>query len=144
MIRKLVAAFVMILFAASLHSTAFAEFIPVDGDKTRDYLKDGFKVGDIVRVTGLGVAQPNWKNFYKNQLRQAAHIDAVRQFVEIIDGVQAEIDKNNPDLIISQTSHESKAFKLLEKNARVINVEFLDGGGCAVTMELVFPTDWKR
>ena len=141
MFRKFIAAFVMIFF---MSTTAFAEFIPVDGDKTRDYLKDGFKVGDIVRVTGLGVAQPNWKNFYKNQLRQAAHIDAVRQFVEIIDGVQAEIDKNNPDLIISQTSHESKAFKLLEKNARVINVEFLDGGGCAVTMELVFPTDWKK
>lgn len=156
MIRKLVAAFVTILFAASLHSTALAlfvdELIPVDGDTSRDYSKTGFKAGDIIRVTGEGYPPSNWDqrdNFAKTFARQAARMDALRTLAEAIDGVTvtseapvAELDLN--DRFTTRISQDSKLFKLLEKNARVVDVKFLDGGGCAVTMELVFPTDWKR
>lgn len=148
MIRKLVAAFVMILFAASLHSTAFAEFIPVDGDTKR--LDDrNFKAGDIIRVTGMAVAPENFApkdSYAKTFARQAAHLDALRQLVEWINGVDPK--EESPNKIVQRISQDSKAFKLLEKNARVIDVKFSnyeDGKLiCEVTMEVVFPADWKR
>ena len=142
MIRKLVAAFVTILFAASLHSTAFADngFIPVDGDTKR--LDDGhFKAGDIIRVTGIAQASPS-DYFCKNHARQAARLDALRQLIESIDGLTPK--EEPPGKIISRISHDSKAFKLLEKHARVVDVKFFHDGACEVTMKLVFPTDWKR
>ena len=153
MIRKLVAAFVTILFAASLHSTALAlfvdELIPVDGDTSRDYSKTGFKAGDIIRVTGEGYPPSNWDqrdNFAKTFARQAARMDALRTLAEAIDGVHVEPNDAKDDFehIVTRISQDSKLFKLLEKNARVVDVKFLNGGGCEVTMELVFPTDWKR
>ena len=154
MIRKLVAAFVMILFAASLHSTAFAEFIPVDGDTKR--LDDGnFKAGDIIRETGYGQAPSNWDqrdSFSKTFARQAARIDALRNFVQLIAiinffnstmRVNAD-DKMDSDYLKITLSQDSKTFKLIEKNARVVGVKFLDDGVCEVTMEIVFPTDWHK
>lgn len=138
MIRKFIAAFVMIF---CLSTTAFAsEFIPVDGDKTRDYIKPG----DIIRVDGFGMAQSNLKNFYKNHARQAARLDALRQLIEDIYGVQVEADKQNPNIVTSRISNDDKAFKLLEKNARVVDVKFFDDGACQVTMEFVFPAGWKK
>lgn len=127
MIRKLVAAFVMILFAASLHSTALA-----------------FEPGKVIRVAGLGAPPKNFDpkdSYAKTFARQAAQLDALRQLVELIDGVDPK--EESPGKIVTRISQDNKVFKLLEKNARVIDVKFLDGGGCAVDMELVFPTDWK-
>lgn len=154
MIRKLVAAFVMILFAASLHATALAfEFIPVDGDKSRDYSKTGVKAGDIIRVRGYGQAPSNWDqrdSFSKTFARQAARMDALRQLAEIVVGVHVEPNDAKDDFehIVTRISQDSKTFKLLEKNARQIGAarfSFDDGKLiCEVTMELVFPTDWKR
>ena len=146
MIHKLVAAFVTILFAASIHATAFADngFIPVDGDTKR--LDDGhFKAGDIIRVTGCCAQPENFApkdSYAKTFARQAARLDALRFLVEWIDGVDPK--EESPGKIISRISHDSKAFNLLEKNARVIDVKFWDGGGCEVSMELIFPADWKR
>lgn len=50
MIRKIIAACMIILFTAAIPATVFAEaeFIPIDSDKTRDYLK----ADDIARATG--------------------------------------------------------------------------------------------
>lgn len=153
MIRKLVAAFVTILFAASLHATAFADngFIPVDGD-TKRLLDGNFKAGDIIRVTGVGAAPLNWDqrdSFAKTFARQAARMDALRELTEHFQGVTftsevplAELDLNAR--ITTRISQDSKVFKLLEKNARVVEVKFSDDGVCEVTMEVVFPTDWKR
>ena len=149
MIRKLVAAFVMILFAASLHSMAFAAatgYFPVDGDGSTTYTDGNFKAGDILRVEGCGFGLENWdKNdsFYKTFARQAARMEALHQLVEMIDGLKFEYDESGY-ISTTRISQDSKTFKLLEKNARVIDVKFLDGGGCAVTMEVVFPTDWHK
>ena len=145
MIRKLVAAFVTILFAASLHATAFADngFIPVDGD-TKRLLDGNFKAGDIIRVTGVGAAPSNWDqrdSFAKTFARQAARMDALRSFVKY------DYDESG-DKVTYRISQDSKVFKLLEKNARQIGAarfSFDDGKLiCKVDMELVVPADWTN
>ncbi len=144
MIRKFIAAFVLIFFAAT--STVFA--VTINGVSCEDfYAKNELKAGDVIRSEGIGVGPQNWNNqdnFYKTFARQAARMDALRQIVEEVDGVVIEEDRKNPNIIISHISQDGKAFKLFEKNARVIDVKFLDGGGCAVTVECVVPADWKN
>ena len=150
MIRKLVAAFVTILFVASIHATAFAEFIPVDGDTNRKLSETGFKAGDIIRVTGYGQAPSNWDqrdSFAKTFARQAARMYALRSFVSYDDydesGDKVTYDESG-DKVTYRISQDSKIFKLLEKNARVVDVKFLDNGKCQVTMELTIPADWTN
>ena len=137
MIRKLVAAFVMILFAASLHSTALA-----------------FEPGDVFRETGVGQAPSNWDqrdSFSKTFARQAARMDALRNLAEIVSIIHIESTTTLvndlevvSDYVKSTLSQDDKAFKLLEKNARVVDVKFLDNGKCQVTMELTIPADWTN
>ena len=141
MIRKFIAVFVLIFFAAS--TTAFAEFIPVDGDKTREYLK----AGDIIRVEGVGLGPKNCDkqdSFYKIFARQAARMDALRQFVEEIGGVYIEENKNNPKILTARTSHDNKMFELITKHARQVEGRSLENGGYSVTMELKIPDDWVK
>lgn len=136
MIRKFIAAFVMILFAASLHSTALA-----------------FEPGDVFRETGVGQAPSNWDqrdSFSKTFARQAARMDALRYLAEIVSIIHIESTARvNDGEVVSDylkytLSQDSKAFKLLEKNARVVDVKFLDNGKCQVTMELTIPADWTN
>lgn len=136
MIRKLVAAFVTILFAASIHATALA-----------------FEPGDVFRETGVGQAPSNWDqrdSFSKTFSRQAARMDALRKLAEIVGGVHVEADSTivefdiAHDWVKSTLSQNDKVFKLLEKNARVVDVKFLDNGKCQVTMELTIPADWTN
>ena len=139
MFRKLVAAFVTILFAASLHTTVFAESIHVGGD-------GNFKTGEVICQTGVGFPPRNWDendSFAKTFARQVARMDALRKLVESIDGVNIDFDESGY-LTDHRISQDSKAFKLLEKNARVIDVKFLEKGICEVTMEVVFPIDWHK
>ena len=144
MIRKFIAAFVIIFFAAT--TTAFA------AEET--------KSGEVVHcVTGDGQAPSNWDqrdSFAKTFARQAARMDALRQLAEYI-GVSYIQSKLNVDpdgnvtknYVKSELIHDSKVFKLLEKNARQVGdakFSFGDDGSsyCEVTMELVVPAGWKN
>ncbi|MBQ4402812.1 MAG: hypothetical protein II857_00180 [Selenomonadaceae bacterium] len=138
MIRKFIAAFVIIFFAASTTAFAAAET----------------KSGEVVhRVTGIGQAPTNWDqrdSFAKTFARQAARINALLNLVEAIDGIILETKTvGGIEIITTQIPQNSKAFKLLEKNARQVGdtkFYFYDDGSssCEVTMEVAVPADWKK
>lgn len=141
MFRKFIAAFVTILFAASIHTTALATDEP----------ELNLKSVEVIKATGYGTAPSNWDqrdSFAKTFARQAARIDALRNIAEMLSGVTLEEDNQNSHIITTRISHDSKVFKLLEKHARVIDLKFRfnDEGKltCDVVMELVVPADWKN
>ena len=135
MIRKFIAAFMMMFFVMS--STAFAA-------------EKELKAGDVIRVQGVGTGPKNWDkkdSFYKTYARQAARMDALRQIAEIISEQLNELiveSYRKANRVIVKISQDSRAFKIIEKNARVIDGGELDGGGYFVTMELILPDDWKK
>ncbi len=132
MIRKFIAAFVIIFFAAS--TTAFA------ADETK-----------IIRVMGNGQAPSNWDqrdSFAKTFARQAARMDALLLLAEDVGVIHIQ---STPSLNYVKTEliHDSKIFKLPEKNARQVGEAKFSFGNdgtlyCEVTMELVVPADWKN
>ena len=135
MIRKFIAAFMIIFFSAT---TAFAAEI--------DEI--------VIRETGSGQAPKNFDpkdSFAKTFARQAARMDALRLLAEGIGitYVEAHFDpKKNIDRVRTKLVHDSKVFKLLEKNARQIGEAkfYFDDKGkltCEVTMELIIPADWN-
>ena len=129
MIRKFIAAFMIIFFSAT---TAFAADKPI-----------------VLTETGIGSAPSNWNqrdSFAKTFTRQAARMDALRKLAEGVNGVTVEWEEDK-DWISARIPHDSKGFKLLEKNARQIgDVKFyFDNEGkliCEVTMELIIPADY--
>lgn len=139
MIRKFIAAFMIIFFSAT---TVFAADKPI-----------------VLTETGIGKAPSNWNqrdSFAKTFARQAARMDALRKLAEGLSGVNvyAESTWNDEkkvlerDYIKLELPHDGKAFKLLEKNARQIGAAkfyFNDKEKltCEVTMELIIPTDWN-
>lgn len=139
MIRKFIAAFVIIFFAAS--TTAFAADEP-----------------KVIQMTGDGQAPSNWDAracFAKTFARQAARMDALRQLAETL--IRPYVETKNTivetkvvqDYVRVTLSHDNKVFKLLEKNARQVGdakFSFGDDGllYCKVTMEVVVPADWKN
>ena len=155
MIRKFIAVFMLIFFAATIHTTVFAATI--NGTDGYNY-KDELKAGDVIRTTGNGFFPEHWEQnniFYKTFARQVARIDALRDIVGTL-----EIKLNNFDLrsetkienynvlsnrIEIKIHQDSKIFELLEKNARQVgDVKFLESGMYEVTMELILPANWKE
>ena len=135
MIRKFIAAFMIIFFAAT---TALAA-------------ENELKAGDVIQVTGIGIQPENFNpndSFAKTFARQVARMDALRQLAEVINGINVEWD-DEKDYIKTWLPHDSKGFKLLERNARAVGdvkFYFSDKGRlvCEVTMELIVPDDWKE
>ena len=126
MIRKFIVVCVLILFVSS---SAFAANEP-----------------KVWRVTGMGVPPSNWDqhdSFAKTFARQAARMDALRQLAEIVNGVHIERD-DEKDYFKTWVLHDSKVFKLLEKNARQVGKARFEDGVCYVDMEVVVPADWKN
>ncbi|MBQ3444674.1 MAG: hypothetical protein IJG33_15690 [Selenomonadaceae bacterium] len=137
MIRKFIAACVLILFASS--ATALA------ADEPR-----------IIQVTGVGGGPAKWDqhdSFYKTFARQAARMDALRQLAESIGSIRVQskttVDpdgKLKEDIVKVKTEliHNSKVFKLLKKNARQVGKARFEDGVCYVDMEIVVPADWRE
>ena len=129
MIRKFIAAFMIIFFSAT---TAFA------ADKSI-----------VLTETGIGNAPSNWNqrdSFAKTFARQAARMDALRRLAEGVNGVTVEWD-DKKDYIKTWLPHDSRGFKLLERNAHQVgDVKFYfnDEGKltCEVIMELIIPADY--
>lgn len=147
MIRKIIAACMIIFFTAAIPATVFAEseFIPIDGDKIRDYLK----AGDIIRSKGYGMPPSNLDkrdSFVKTFAREAARLDALRQFLDFrISSDSNGIWKGEPEIITWNTLHDNKRFKMIKNHARQVgNAKFSDDGLCEVTMEVVVPADWNN
>ena len=141
MIRKFIAAFVLILFVSS--ATAFAN----TWTESSDYEKG------IIRVTGIGFGPHNWDkqdSFYKTFARQVARMDALRCLVENL--IDFSVDKSTTvgdldlgiDLIRTAINPDDKVFKLLEMNARQVGKARFEDGVCEVDMELILPSDWKE
>ena len=128
MIRKFIAAFVIIFFAAS--TTVFAADEP-----------------KVIQMTGDGQAPSNWDqrdSFAKTFARQAARMDALVKLAEYIGGIYVHSDDSK---ITTRISHDNKTFELLTKHARQVGdakFSFGDDGilYCEVTMEVVVPADW--
>ena len=141
MIRKFIAAFVIIFFVSS--ATAFAN----TWTESSDYEKG------IIRVTGIGAGPHNWDkhdSFYKTFARQVARMDALRLLVENLIDSRADATTTIEDLritdlkIITEVNPDDKVFKLLETNARQVGKARFEDGVCEVDMELILPSDWKE
>ena len=138
MIRKFIAAFMIIFFSAT---TAFAAEID----------------GNVIRVTGTGYPPSNWNqqdSFAKTFARQAARMDALRGLVATLEYKVNQLDIRSTfvmkdfelteDKLVIRISQDSQAFKLLEKNTRQVgNASFSEDGACTVTMEIILPANWK-
>ena len=139
MIRKFVAAFALMFLVTS---TAFANSWSdgTDWDK------------GIVRVKGIGAGLHNGDkqgSFYRSQAREAARLDAIRNFVEEFNGTNAKpknhYASSNHGRIKLSFSHRNRAFKLLKKSTlRVEHVRFYEDGSCEVDLEIILPSDWKK
>ena len=147
MIRKIIAVCMIIFFTAAIPATVFAESesIPIDGDETNDYLK----ASDIIRATGHGMPPSNLDkrdSFAKTFAREAARLDALRQFLDSrISSDSSGIWKGEPKIITWKTLHDNKIFKLIKNHARQVgNAKFSDDGLCEVIMEVVVPADWNN
>lgn len=144
MIRKIIAACMIIFFTAAIPATVFAASEP--------------KSDRVFQATGGGQAPLNWDqrdSFAKTFARQVARMDALRNLAEKISGVFVETkeitapDGTEHEIIKTRLPHDSKVFKLLKKNARQVGDAkfYFDNDGvlfCEVTMEVVVPADWKN
>ena len=126
MIRKFIAAFVIIFFAAS---TASAEGIKSGADWDKG----------LLIVEGNAVGPPTLdKNarFYKNFARQGARLDALNKLVEYLGAAESfsNVELNE---ISEKFSHENPAMKIIERGARQIGEATFDKDGvCTVWMSL--------
>ena len=148
MIRKFIAAFALIFFMAS--TTAFAadetKVVTFDGvtvEYPKDFSDSTTMKDGVLFAYGACFGPSNWDkqdSFYKTFARQAARITALRNLAEEIGGVYVKseskvVELNLVNSLVESTLFQnSEAFKLLEKNARVIDVNFLEGGFCMLFM----------
>ena len=137
MIRKFIAACVLILFVSS--ATAFAN----TWTESSDYEKG------IIRVTGIGAGPHNWDkqdSFYKTFARQVARMEALRQLVEILIDSKADATTTIEDLMITDLKiiMELNPDDKVETNARQVGKARFEDGVCEVDMELILPSDWKE
>ena len=111
--------FAMILICLSMiSSTAFAE-IQINKEK------------NIITAIGKGFGPKSGQAgniFFKAHSRQVAQLDALRQLSEAISGVN--IDN------VSKVTVDDKSIALVAKYAKVIDVKFLAGDICEVTMQM--------
>ena len=126
MIRKFIAAFMIIFFAAATVSAA-----EIKGGEDWD------KGLYIVEGTALGPSTLD-KNarFYKNFARQGARLDALNKLVEHIGAAEnfSNVDLNE---IRTKTSRENPAMKIIERGAKQIGDATFDSYGvCTVWMSL--------
>ena len=152
MIRKFIATFALMFFVMS--PTIFAaekKLITFDGvtvEYPRDFSGGTIAIKDgVVFAYGANAGPINWDkqdSFYKTFARQAARIDALRSLAEFLSDAKHFNVKSDTaavngdvvnDIIKTELKHDSKAFKLLEKNARQVgNATFDADGVCELFM----------
>lgn len=125
MIRKFIAAFVIIFFAAS--TTAFAD-ASIDWER------------GVIRVTGNALGPINLDvrdSFYKNLARQGARLDAFAITAELINSqmelIAAQSDIPNVGDGMVRTSME---FEFPQGQVRQIDTKVYEDGICEVTLEI--------
>ena len=127
MIRKFIAAFVIIFFAAS--TTAFAaEKIKegLDWDKGL-YIVEGNALGPFIL--------DNRERFYKNLARQGARLDALRMLADFVGSYGKGEEKG--EIIMRNISADKLKFQIIEKGAKQIgDAVFSDDGICTLYMGL--------
>ena len=147
MIRKFIAAFIIIFFSAA---TAFAAeeehpsiFVSFEG-VTAEFKYGNFGYPNIVQekdilfARGEALGPSNWDkrdSFYKTFARQAARMTALRNLAEQMSDILRNIDQIRTEMI------HDKVFKLLEKNARQVgNAIFDEEGICTIYMAVRIPS----
>ena len=125
MIRRFIAAFVLILF---MSSTAFA---------AEDYVDWG---NNVIRVTGWGIGPENWHerdNFYRIYARQAAQIDALRRIAEFAIAFQITPSTTVRDLMLENDAVNSALTADVNPlRPMKISTNFFSDGTCSVVMEV--------
>lgn len=156
MIRKFIAAFMIIFFAASTALAAEEEhpsiFVSFDG-VTAEFKYDEYgypptvQEKDILFARGEALGPSNWDkrdSFYKTFARQAARMIALRNLAEKMSGIKVKSFSNlkeDIDQIRTEMIRDSKVFNLLEKNARQVgNAIFDEEGICTIYMAVRIPS----
>ena len=128
--KKLAAMFVAALMVFSAASPAFAEYT----------VKDGVAV---VKVTGYGVIPKNSKptsSFGKSFARQAAQIDAYRNFTEQVYDLLR--DRLLDDDVLDTALRAN--LDVLQAKIRNSENKFDESGNCQSTMEIEFKIPTKK
>ena len=121
------------LFAAVLLvcMTAASAFAMSNGTGVIDY------ENSKVTATGIGVAPPTAVSETQRRAlaRRAAQVDAYRQLVETIKGVDVTSDSTVELMMTTQDVVKTHVAATV-KGARVVSVNYTSDGGCELTMEV--------
>jgi hypothetical protein len=126
--------------------------LPQDSDSEpgMDYIE---QIGDeasmnwttkALRVKGNGYGPENIKNPGRRKIlaKRAAKVDAYRNLVEAIKGVQVTSDTSVEDMMLESDTIKTRTGGML-KGARVVDVTYTNDGGCEITMEVNIDKDGK-
>ena len=93
---------------------------------------------NTIQVTGMGVANPRMATTPAHAAmlaRRSAVVDAYRQLLEIVQGVNVDADTTVENMMVQSDIVKTKVTGVV-KGARIIDEGELSGGGYSVTMEL--------
>lgn len=90
-----------------------------------------------ITVQGTGVAPTYAVNAVQARMlaRRAAVVDAYRQLVEMVKGVNVDSETTVENMMVTSDVTKTKVTALIQ-GARVVSEQAIDGGGYAVTMEM--------
>ncbi|MBR4904589.1 MAG: hypothetical protein IKZ53_07935 [Selenomonadaceae bacterium] len=93
----------------------------------------------VIRVVGSGVGKAKYKNNpgqYRLTAHQAARMDAQRQLVEYVEGVQVTADASMSDMALEYDAVRTHTQGLVKNAVEVGTPTYISDGVCEVTMEL--------
>lgn len=97
-----------------------------------------------LRVKGNGFGPEKIKNPGRRKIlaKRAAKVDAYRNLVEVIKGVQVTSATSVEDMMLESDTIKTRTAGML-KGARVVDVTYTNDGGCEITMEVNIDKDGK-
>lgn len=90
-----------------------------------------------LRVKGNGYGPESVKQLGRRKIlaKRAAKVDAYRNLVEVIKGVQVTSNTSVEDMMLESDTIKTRTGGML-KGARVVDVTYSNDGGCEITMEV--------
>lgn len=90
-----------------------------------------------LRIKGYGYGPENVKHLGRRKIltKRAAKVDAYRNLVEVIKGVQVTSNSRVEDMMLESDSIQTKTRGML-KGMKVVDVTYSHDGGCEITVEV--------
>ncbi len=91
----------------------------------------------VLRVTGNGFGPEGVKSLGRRKIlaKRAARVDALRNILEAVKGVQVTSNTSVKDMMLESDMVQTNAQGLV-KGMRVVNITYSNDGGCEMTVEI--------